>query len=127
MRFLARTQPEKRIAWLERARLEAPHRREIWLDLAEEFHGQSDWLNLFWAGANGIEKSRRTGSYLDNPHCWGFRLYDLAAIGAWRVNVMECAVEWGKKALELDPNNQRLKNNLDFFIYRKEYLRSGEL
>jgi hypothetical protein len=35
------------------------------------------------------------------------------------------AVQWGQKALELDPNNQRLKNNLDFFIRRREELRAG--
>ena len=68
------------MAWLDRARMEAPHRREIWLDLAEEFHGKADWLNLFWACTNGIEKTHRTGSYLDDAHCWGFRLFDLGAI-----------------------------------------------
>ncbi len=112
--------------WLDRARIEAPHRREIWLDLAEEFHGQSDWLNLFWACTNGIEKTRHTGSYLDDPHCWGFRLFDLGAIAAWHLNVMDRAVEWGRKALELDPNNQRLKNNLDFFVRRREEVRAGK-
>jgi hypothetical protein len=61
MRYLARMQPEKKMAWLEKARIEAPHRREIWLDLAEELHGQSDWLNLFWACMNGIEKTQRGG------------------------------------------------------------------
>ena len=112
--------------WLDKARLEAPHRREIWHDLAEEFHGRSDWLNLFWAAANGIEKTHRTGSYFDDPHCWGFRLFDLAAIGAWRLNVMDRAVEWGKKALELAPNNQRLKNNLEFFIRRRGEVMAGQ-
>ncbi|MFO1097866.1 MAG: hypothetical protein U1E81_06200 [Xanthobacteraceae bacterium] len=120
MRYLARIQPDKRMCWLDKARMEAPHRREIWLDLAEEFHSQSDWLNLFWACINGIEKTHRTGSYLDDAHCWGFRLFDLAAIAAWRVNVMDRAVEWGRKALELDPSNERLKSNLDFFIRRRE-------
>ena len=75
MRCLARMQSDKRMLWLDRARIEAPHRREIWLDLAEEFHGQADWLNLFWACSNGIEKTWRTNSYLDDLHCWGFRLY----------------------------------------------------
>ncbi|MEO8104036.1 MAG: glycosyl transferase family 2, partial [Betaproteobacteria bacterium] len=69
MRHLSRMQPEKKASWLDLARLEAPHRREIWLDLAEEFHGQSDWQNLFWACTNGIEKTRRTGSYLDDANC----------------------------------------------------------
>jgi len=123
MRYLARVQQDKKMAWLDEARSEAPHRREIWLDLAEEFHGQADWLNLLWACTNGIEKTHRTGSYLDDNHCWGFRLFDLAAIAAWRLNIMDRAVEWGKQALDLDPGNQRLKNNLDFFIRRREEVR----
>ena len=125
MRYLARLQPDQKMAWLGRARLEAPHRREIWLDLAEELHGQADWLNLFWACTNGIEKTHRTGSYLDDAQCWGFRLFDLGAIAAWHLNVMDLAVKWGQKALELDPTNQRLKNNLDFFILRREEVRTG--
>ena len=125
MRYLARMQPEKKMFWLDKARVEAPHRREIWLDLAEELHGQADWPNLFWACINGIERTHRTGSYLDDQHCWGFRLFDLGAIAAWHLNVMDRAVEWGQKALELDPANQRLKNNLDFFIRLREEIRAG--
>jgi hypothetical protein len=79
-------------------------------------HSQSDWLNLFWACTNGIEKTRRTGSYLDDNHCWGFRLFDLGAIASWHLNAMDRAVEWAREALDLDPKNQRLKTNLDFFI-----------
>jgi glycosyltransferase involved in cell wall biosynthesis len=126
MRCLARLQPDKKMVWLDKARMEAPHRREIWHDLAEELHGQSDWSNLFWASTNGIEKTHRTGSYLDDNHCWGFRLFDLGAIAAWHLNVMDRAVEWEQKALDLDPNNQRLKNNLDFFIRLREQVRAGK-
>ena len=125
MRCLARMQPEKKMVWLDKARIEAPHRREIWLDLAEEFHGQADWLNLFWACVNGIEQTHRTGSYLDDQQSWGFRIFDLGAIAAWHLNAMDRAVEWGLKALELDPGNQRLQNNLDFFIRRREQDRAG--
>jgi glycosyltransferase involved in cell wall biosynthesis len=119
MRYLARVQPERKLEWLERARLEAPHRREVWLDLAEQLHHEGDWLNLFWACSNGLHKTRQTNSYLDDGHSWGFRLYDLGAIAAWRINAMDLAVEWGVKALELDPANQRLKDNLDFFVGRR--------
>jgi tetratricopeptide (TPR) repeat protein len=119
MRYIARMQADQKLTWLDKARQEAPHRREIWLDLAEEFHSREDWLNLFWACTNGIEKTHRTGSYLDDANCWGFRLHDLGAIAAWRLNAMDRAVEWGQKALELAPANERLKNNLDFFIQRR--------
>ncbi|UCI09542.1 hypothetical protein [Mesorhizobium sp. B1-1-8] len=123
LRYIARMQPQDKLLWLDKARIEAPHRREIWLDLAEEFHGKADWLNLFWAAGNGIEKTRRTNSYLDDLSCWGFRLYDLGAIASWHLNAMDRAVEWGQKALELDQNNQRLKDNLDFFVRRREEVR----
>ena len=61
MRCLARMQPDDRMSWLDKARTEAPHRREVWLDLAEEFHTREDWVNLFWACANGIERSKSKG------------------------------------------------------------------
>jgi glycosyltransferase involved in cell wall biosynthesis len=122
MRFLARlNRDDKKMFWLDRARVEAPHRREIWHDLAEELHERGDWANLFWACINGIEKTRRTGSYLDDLHCWGFRLYDLGAIAASRLNVMDRALEWGEKAMDLAPSEQkpRLQNNLDLFSHQR--------
>lgn len=120
MRFLAKLQPAKARTWLDKARLEAPQRREIWLDLAELLHHEEDWLNLFWACASGITTTHHTGSYLDDSNSWGYRLYDLAAIAAWRLDALDLAVKWGQQALELDPTNQRLKNNLDFFIQRRD-------
>jgi glycosyltransferase involved in cell wall biosynthesis len=120
MRCLARMQPDRKMHWLDKARTEAPHRREVWLDLAEEFYGRADWLNLFWAAVNGTEKTHRTGSYLDDPSCWGARLYDLAAIACWHLNIMDRAVEWGRKALELIPGDQRLQTNLTLFMAGKE-------
>jgi glycosyltransferase involved in cell wall biosynthesis len=125
MRYLSRVEPDKKLFWLDEARREAPHRREIWHDLAEEYHSQADWLTLFWACTNGIERTHRTGSYLDDNHVWGFRLYDLGAIACWHLNLMDKAVEWGQKALDLDSGNQRLKNNQDFFIRRREEVRAG--
>ncbi|UCI19169.1 hypothetical protein FJ970_29810 [Mesorhizobium sp. B2-1-8] len=119
MRYLARMQPDKRMFWLETARMEAPHRREIWLDLAEDFYSRGDWLNLLWACTNGIEKTHRTGSYLDDRQCWGSRLFDLGSIASSHLEVMGRAIEWGTQAIELDPNDQRLKDNLDLFVKRR--------
>ncbi|UGY22000.1 FkbM family methyltransferase [Bradyrhizobium septentrionale] len=124
MRYLARMQPDKKMQWLDKARIEAPRRREIWLELAEELHGRAEWANLFWACVNGIETTQSTGSYLDDAHCWGSRLFDLGAIAAWHLNVMDRAVEWGRKACELDPSNQRLQNNLNFFIQLRDGTRT---
>lgn len=115
MRFLARMQDNQAIMWLEKARVEAPHRREIWHDLAEQFFAKADWPNLFWACTNGIEKTRPTNSYLDDRQSWGFRLYDLGAIAAWHLKVTDRATAWAERALELDLDNQRLRSNFEFF------------
>lgn len=125
MRYLARAQPVEKMRWLDRARSEAPHRREVWLELAEELHSASDWNGLFWACMNGIERTRRTGSYLDDANAWGFRLFDLGAIASWHLNAMDRAVDLGEKALRLDPANQRLKNNLEFFRRRRDELKAA--
>jgi hypothetical protein len=37
---------------------------------------------------------------------------------------MDRAVEWGRKALDLEPENQWLKNNPDFFIKLREEIRT---
>ena len=114
MRYLARMQPDKRMSWLDKARNEAPHRREIWLDLAEEFHHHEDWPNLFWACTNGIDKTHRTGSYLDDQNSWGYRLFDLGAIACWHLNVMDRAVDWGNRAVEFDPGKRAVAHEPRF-------------
>lgn len=128
MRYLARMQPEKRMLWLDKARTEASHRREIWLDLAEELYERQDWSNLFWACSNGIEKTHRTGSYLDEEHCWGFRLFDLGAIASWHLKLIDRAVQWQQKAVELAPNDYRLRlqNSLDLFTRQHKALRTDD-
>jgi hypothetical protein len=88
---------------------------------------QGDWLNLFWACANGIERTRRTGSYLDDDGCWGARLYDLGAIACCHLGVMDRAVEWERKAVELAPNDHRLQENLDLFVRRRREIGLGKV
>jgi tetratricopeptide (TPR) repeat protein len=135
MRYLARVQPDKALEWLQKSIAEAGHRRELWLDLAELYHSKLDWLNLFWACTNGMEKTRRTGSYLDEPQAWGFRLHDLAALACSHLGLIDQAIKHGTTALELQPGDRRLTNNLGFYksqlaernirAYREQLARSG--
>jgi len=38
---------------------------------------------------------------------------------------MDRAVDWGNKAVEFDPANERLRTNLDFFVRRRDEIRAG--
>jgi hypothetical protein len=125
MRFLARVEPHGRHAWLQKAIAEAPHRREVWLDLAEIFHAEKDWLSLLWACMSGIAKTRRTGSYLDEPDAFGYRLYDLAALTCSNLGLIDQAAKWGSVALDLAPSDERLSKNQVY--YRRQQIGKREV
>jgi hypothetical protein len=121
MRFLARVEPDRKREWLQKSVAEAPYRRELWLDLARLFYAERKWLDLFWACTNGIERTRRTGSYLDEAGAWGYPLYDLAALACSHLGLIDQAIKWGGMAVDLAPNDPRLANNLAH--YRNHALR----
>ena len=125
MRCLARLQPERNLEWLQKSVIEAPHRREPWLELAEHYHSKSDWMNLFWACANGLEKTRRIGSRLDNPDAWGFRLHDLMAVACSHLGLIPQAIKHGTIALTFLPEDKRLANNLAYYDSQRAKQRSS--
>jgi tetratricopeptide (TPR) repeat protein len=124
MRYLARVQPERKHEWLQKSLNEAPLRRELWLDIAEFYHSELDWLNLFWACVNGIERTQRTGSYLDDPSSWGYRLYDLGALACSHLGLVDRAVEWGNIALNFIPDDRRLASNLAYYHRQVPHVRT---
>ena len=126
MRYLARVQPERALEWLLKATAEAEHRRELWLDLAEFYHSKLNWLKLFWACTNGLEKTRRTGSYLDDPNAWGFRIHDLAALACSHLGLIDQAIKHGTAALELSPGDKRLANNLAYYNSQRAEQHTGD-
>jgi tetratricopeptide (TPR) repeat protein len=53
--------------------------------------------------------------YLCEEFAWGFLPYDLAALANYYLGDKAKAKEYGKKALELDPTNERLDINLAWY------------
>ena len=60
-----------------------------------------------------IETTVNTGSYLNETECWGYYLYDLAAISAYYMGLYHDSYRFAKLALEKSPDNPRLKSNLE--------------
>ena len=60
----------------------------------------------------GLTITENTGSYLVDPESWGYALYDYGSISAFNMGLYEKARDYAKKALAIDPSNQRLQNNL---------------
>ena len=52
--------------------------------------------------------------YTCDPAVWGSQPHDLAAVAAWHLGMPEKCIEQAKLAVEKEPDNQRLIENLAF-------------
>lgn len=108
---------ENAFYWFRRACAEAPHSREPWVDLAQACYEIHHWPECYYACEKALEVVEREYVYTANPECWGIKPYDLASISSWALGMHDRAIEYAKYALTLEPDNQRIKDNLT--KYRK--------
>jgi Tfp pilus assembly protein PilF len=47
---------------------------------------------------------------------WGYQAHDLAAISAWNLGLKDIAAKHGQIAVNLEPSDERLNNNLRYFL-----------
>lgn len=117
MRFIAHSYEEKgnakeAKAWLFRALAECQNVREPYLALAKSGYKENNWPLVYAMVEKGLSVTESTGSYLVESESWGYSLYDYGAISAYRLGMYEKAKEYAMKALDMNPTNKRLQNNL---------------
>ena len=98
--------------WLFRAIAECPGIREPYHQLARIGYLLNDWPLTFFMTEKALAITDKAGGYLLEPASWGYSLHDLAAIALYRLGLFQKAHEHARLACEMEPNNQRLKNNL---------------
>lgn len=103
--------------WFRRATLEAPHRREPWVHLAEYAYGVAAWDECLSAAERALSIVAGQETWLADPQAWSAKPYDLAAIAAYRLARYAEALAYGEQAAALEPDNERLQANLVW--YRK--------
>jgi glycosyltransferase involved in cell wall biosynthesis len=118
MRFIAKCYEKKgnfheARMWLYRAIAECPHVREPYLDMAWLGYMEKDWPLVMLMTSEALKINTETGSYLLDPASWNHTLFDLAAISYFRLGLYEKSYEYAKKACEMAPDDERLKNNLN--------------
>lgn len=114
MRYLGRVTGEQE-SWGLKACAEAPYRREPWVDLANFYYQQGRWEQCLSACVRALEIQEKPLEYLCEEEAWGSLPYDLAGIAAWNMGMHEKALMYTLKALEIDPNNKRISENLKMF------------
>jgi len=116
MRYIAKcSSGVEREFWLKKAVDEAPERREALVDLAEFYYEEKSWQDCLDTCQRVLAITEKPLEYLIEARSWGWLPYDYAAISAFYLHNPKLAREYGKLALELDPDNERLQKNMEFY------------
>lgn len=115
MRYLAKVDPENTVQWLTMAIKQAPGRREALVELALHYYGKEDWESCYEQSKAALSIVEKPLDYLCEEFAWGELPWDLAALSAYKLKKHKEAIEYGTKAVELNPSNDRLAVNLAYY------------
>jgi len=113
MRFIAKCLPAEAVEWYQKAITQAPGRREPLVDLAELYYNEQNWEKSLEYAEQAIAIQEKPLEYLCEAKAWGHAPYDYASIAAYWLGDYEKAVQYSMKALEIQPDDARLRNNLE--------------
>ena len=107
----------KQIQALHMACAEMPERRDWWCALAELYHAEGKDHIAAGLLKCALEQPRSAKSY-HTAYWFGPHIHDLLARCLWKLARYEEGGDHAKRACELEPESQRLKDNLAFFERR---------
>lgn len=109
--------------WYIRAFSECPDSREPSFGYARMLYSLGNYAGaVFWLRKT-LSVTVRSLSYISSPDAWGAEPYDLLALSYFALGSYDEAAAAGKRAVELDPDNPRLKNNLLFYEEKTKFKR----
>lgn len=117
MRHIASTvtDSDEQRAWLERAVDEEPLRRESYVALAKFHYEREAWPECLKAAEQALAITERNLDYGIQGESWGALPHDLAALAAHKLGLSEKALRYGLEAVALNPRDERLLRNLQFY------------
>jgi tetratricopeptide (TPR) repeat protein len=116
MRWLAKCETNNAVSWLKRAVSEDPNRREARVELMQEYYKQEYWDGVLSHAKMVLQNlTEKPMDYLCEAFAWGSMPYDLGALAAYHLKHQKLAIEWGTKAVELSPDDDRLQRNLEWY------------
>lgn len=114
MRFIGKCLPGEAEEWFEKAIVQAPGRREPYVDLVKLYYERQDWEKSLEAAESALAIVEKPLEYLCEAESWGAAPWDYASIAAYNLKKYDKAAEYARNALEIEPNDERIKNNLVF-------------
>ena len=116
MRFIARCYKnlnrfEEAKMWLNKAINEAPYLRDPYVESALLYYQLNDWSNVIKYCNDALKIEKHAKSYINETFSWDYTIYDLLSIAYFNLEKYDLSLENIIKAVEMSPNDERLKNN----------------
>ena len=102
--------------WLDKAINEAPYLRDPYMEKAILEYDLSNYEDVkkYCQLALNIKEHKKT--YINELFSWNNTVYDLLSVSFYYLGEYDKALKYVKKALEMSPDDERLKNNLKLII-----------
>lgn len=119
MRFMARSYQakdyiEEAKMWYQKAIEEAPYLREGYIELgALEYH-YKEFEHAYQHLKSALQIKEKSASYINEVFAWNEYLYDLLSLVCYELGFYEESYLYGKKALEMNEEDDRLQKNLEY-------------
>lgn len=114
LRMMAKCDPDNAEKHLLNSIEECTSKESV-LALANHYYQQTKWKDCFRTATRALTITEKQTDFMSEFWAWGHMADDLCAISAWQLGEWKLAVEHGKKAVELSPNDERLQNNLKYY------------
>ena len=115
-RYLAKCDAANAEHYLAQAIQDAPKRREALVEMGMLYYNKQDYEKALMFMEEAILIQEKPLDYLCEDFAWGSLPYDTAAISAFHLNKKDLALRYGGVALSFDPDNERLINNLTYYV-----------
>lgn len=93
--------------------VEAPNTREPWVEIAKLTYQRHMWAECYGAATSALAITDRELVYTVDPEVWGAQPHDYASVAAWYLGLTNQAIEQAKLALGFNPDDERVKANLE--------------
>lgn len=99
-------------SWYLRAVAEAPYTREPYVECAKMAYLLEDWSTVFFMTEQAVKITDKSASFINEGDAWDHTLYDLGAIACYNLGMYSRSLHNAEKALELNPEEPRLADNV---------------
>lgn len=108
-RYLKRYDESK--LWLGKSIEEAPYLRDSYMEMAMLYYDIGDFDKVIYYVLMALKIKDKSNSYINEVFSWNYTPYDLLSLSLYNMGEIEASCLYSKKALEYDPDDERLKNN----------------